>query len=286
MTTAEQFLRASDNADLYNDKLLADLEQDRLETIDNLLNETGERDPELWDEMGVDDELVMSDYEEVETDERNIEWALGLAGLIGASYLNYFLMNREDTIINAVAYREQTVSSLEIDSVELVRAGKRGIQIDGLGKFEILQSKYKKDLEPFMRLTNTELYDALREAGALRPYDRYVEDAMSYVNRMTDYKPESPQWKEAVNDLVDTGSKQNIDRMNRRSVERLHSYRETGGNPETPMVWIGEADSNTCDYCRARFGRVETYADWVELGLPGADVCRGGDRCRCHLAAI
>ncbi len=280
-----EYLRASDNADDYAESLVDGLEQSRLEDVDELFTEESARDAELWTELGVSPELVIKDYEQEPVDDRDLEWSLGLAGLATAASTQFFLDNRNETIIHPVAYREQALDAFELTQAELVTAGQRLIDFEKVLPYQTLQRKYLEDLAFLDTMDNTELYNALREYGALRPVDKVVADSMGYVSRMTSYPPGSEQWKSAVNDLIDQNSARAIKGQNRRAVERIYSFREADGDMSTLMVWVGEG-GKPCANCPLYYGEVRTYGEWIESGiLPGASICAGGDNCRCHLAA-
>lgn len=280
----EQYLQATDNADMYAEHLMLELNQTALEDIDDLMTSADRRDDELWDEMGVDAGLVVSDYEVEPVENRGVDWFNGLAGVAAASQTQFFLDNRQETLIKPVAYREQVLSGIVLTRTELIRAGKRSIEIVAQERYAVLQSRYLKELSYLSDYTATELYGALQELGALKPAGQAIADASGYVFRMTGYRPGSAQFKSEVARLVDS-SAQNIKWMNRRAVERLHSYREADGDMNTPMVWIGERSPANCPYCPPNFGVIKKYREWLEDGMPGSDVCAGQDRCQCHLAA-
>lgn len=281
-----QFLQALDNADDYETAFFDDLEQDRLEEVDDLHTKDTNRDEALWGRLGVSAALVVTDYEEIEPDDRDLDWVMGLSGLSSAAAIQYYLDKREETLIKPLAYREQVLDAIELTSEEMILAGKRSTEFEAVQTFQKLQSKYVNELRFLREMDNTELYDYLREYGALRPTEQVIADSAQYVTRMTQYRPGSNEWKSAVNDLIDPNSKRAVQGMNRRSVQRLYTFRESGGDFNKLMVWIGEGDPNTCDPCFDRFGEVKTYGEWLEAGMPGASVCRGGDRDRCQLMAL
>jgi hypothetical protein len=284
-TTAKEFLEASDNASDYADKLITDNEDLFREDIDNLILDDAKRDDELWQTFGTS-ESVLSDYDGVEREERDLDWAEGMAGMTAASMTQVFLDEREDTIIKPVAYREMVVGALVVAPAVLRMAGKRTVDVVAPETYQALQSKYLKDLAFLDDLSNTELYNVLVEAGAMRPPDKLIMDQMGYVSRMTGYRPGSPQFAEEVANLVDLNARSNIRSMNRRAVQRIYTDREVGGDLSRLMVWILERGPHNCSYCLDRAGDVRTYGDWIDAGLPGAEVCKGGDRCHCHLAAL
>lgn len=280
-----KYLEANDNADDYTEKLLEDLDQTRLEDIDDLLNNSENRDAELWEYLGEEDtEATVVDFEATEPDDRDLSWVVGLAGLATSASLQFFLDNREETLIKPLAYREQVLSPFQMSRKELILAGKRTAEIQAVERFQALQTKFLNEVSFLRDMSNVELYDALRDYGALRPYEQTVSRATGYVSRMTTYRPGSPEFKGAVNQLIDADSKRAITGMNRRSVERIYTYREADGDLNRMMIWIGEPGPHNCPYCPQFFGEEDTYGNWIERGLPG-DVCAGLDYCRCHLAA-
>jgi hypothetical protein len=285
MATAEEYIRASDESAEFGDKAVEDIEQQALEDIDAMYN-GDDRDDELWAAMGVQSDVVIDDYDEVEPDDRDLEWSLGVAGIAAASVVNFFLDNREQLLIEPAAYKEQVVGLLEISSSELLKASKRGFDVITPAKFERIRSDILSQFDFLRTMDNTELYRALVDAGGMRPPDKIINDAMGYVSRMTSYRPGSTQFKEEVAKLISTSSKRGLKSMNRRAVQQIYTESEVDGKPGRRMVWMVEGSKNTCGYCIDRAGVVMPYSRWVVEGLPGADVCLGGDLCNCFLAAI
>jgi hypothetical protein len=278
-----EYIQASDNAADYADSLILGLEQKALEDIDDLYQSNANRDDELWEAYGVDTELTLDDYDEEET--RGIDWALGLAGISAAAQSQFFLDNREETIIKPTAYREQVLGGFALTRAQLVSAGKRGFEVVGVAEFEVLRADTLSKFDFMYDLSNTELYERLLNYGAMRPAEQAIASAQGYVARMTNYRPGSPQFKEEVANLISTSSKRGLKSMNRRAVSRLHTLGQVGGDTKKLLVWIGEGGKHTCDYCFALFGDVDTYENWLSRGEPGADVCKGGDLCQCQLVA-
>ncbi len=285
MTIVEDFITASDTAVEYSDNQIAKLEQQALEDIDGHFRGY-DRDVDLWQELGVPPELTIKDYEIEDIDDRDLEWALGLAGIGAASSTQFLLDNRDETIIKPVAYREQVLAGFALSRSQLIQAGKRSVTIVTEAKYVALQTRYVKDLAFLAEMDSVTLYNTLLEYDAILPADKLIANQMGYVSRMTNYQPGSPQWKEAVSNLIDVNSKGNLNQMNRRAVQQVYTYRETDGDFNTELVWIVEGGPNTCQYCLDRAGEIMTYREWIDQGLPGSDVCAGGDRCRCQLAAV
>jgi len=286
MSTAEDFLVASDNANDYADSLIDGLRQQALEDIDELFNDETSRDTELWNEFDAPDELSIKDFDSVPEDERDLDWVEGIAGISAAALAQFFLMNREETLILPLAYREQVVGGLTISKAEVMRAAKRGFEVTRNVPFATIQAARLEELAYIRAMSNVELFNTLAEVGALRSPEKMIADSIGYVSRMTNYRPDSPQFKEAVANLVNTNSTRALKSINRRSVESMYSFRAANGDLNTLMVWVVEFGPGTCSYCEARAGSIGTYAEFIESGLPGADICKGGDLCNCHLEAV
>jgi len=283
--TAEEYIKKADSADDYLEKQAEDLEQKALEDIDALYN--GEyRDVELWDETGVPDEITVGDYEEVETDDRDIEWIIGLAGISAASGLQFFLDNRNDLLTKPLAYKEQFLGDAVITKSELLKAGKRGFDVDGIASFAKIKKRYLDEFAWVNEMSSVDLYNTLVNNGAMRSIDKLIADSSGYVARMTNYKPGSTQFRAEVAKLISRDSTRGLKSMSRRAVQQIFTEREANGNPEQNMIWMVEGGKNTCGYCLDRAGLIKPYMVWIVEGLPGADVCAGGDLCNCFLAAI
>ena len=282
----EAYLRATDNADDYSQAQIVGLEQKALEDIDQLMTEADERDEELWAQFEADGGATVGDFEAVDEEDRGMDWVVGLSSVAAASGAQFFLDNRDKALINPIAYREQVMSGISLTREQLIQAGKRSTDFVADVTFRKLQAKYVEDLAFMRGLSNAELYEQLRAVEALRPPQQAIADASGYVSRMTRYKPGSTQFKEATADLVNVQSKRGLVQQNRRSVERLYSFRQVDGDLDREMVWIGERSTRNCPYCPPLFGMVATYREFIdEIGMPGADVCSGGDYCNCHLDA-
>lgn len=285
MATAEDYIRAVDNSADYADSQVESAEQRAVETIDAMYR--GEdRDEELWRAIGVNPELTIQDYDEAEPDDRDLDWSLGVAGIAGASVVNYWLVDRESLLIRPAAYQEQIVGGLEIAGDELVTAAKRGFEVLGEASYQKIRADVLEQFSFLRKMDNLELYELLVQNGAMRPSDKIINDAMGYVSRMTSYRPGSTQFIEQVNNLISSSSKRGLKSMTRRAVQQLYTESEVDGDTNRRMVWVVEGSKNTCGYCLDRAGVVMPYSQWIVEGLPGADVCLGGDLCNCFLAAV
>jgi len=286
VTVVESYIKAHDNANDYADDLIAKLEPKALVDIDGLMRGDDARDEELWTELGINSELSIADYEVDPREDRDLEWTLGLAGLSAASSTQFFLDNREETIIKPVAYREQVLSGFVLTQAQLVQAGKRSVTIVSEARYVALQSRFIDELSFLREMRSVELYETLLDYGAMRPADQLIADQVGYVSRMTRYQPGSTQFKEEVSRLIDRNSTRVLKGQNRRAVEGVSAFREADGDLDTLMVWIVEGGKGTCDYCLDMAGTVATYREFLdEIGTPGSDICKGGDLCRCHLGS-
>ncbi len=269
----QQFIRASDNANDYSEKQAKSLEQAALEDLDDLYNKEANRDVELWTTLGVEPSLIVDDYEK--DDERDLNWALGLAGITAAALVQFGTENQRELIAKPVAYREQALAGLVLTRAELVTAGKRLVKTVSDAHYFKLQAKFLNDLAFLGEYTNAQLYSALTELGAMQTVDQLIAQNMDYIARMTPYPKGSPQFKTALNDLIARDSSKGVRQMNRRAVQRIYTTREIGGDISTFMVWIAEG-AHPCGACTPRAGEVDTMENWILRGLPGAEVCDGG----------
>lgn len=288
MTTPLKYLKAVDDADLFAANAIAKAEEKIADDIEYLTIDSKDRDLALWLDLGVDSEIVLSHYEDVDIEERDLEWTVGLAAMTAAAATQAFLDNRNDTVVEPLAYREQTVGTIVTTKALLISAAKRTVDYVPSALVDIvpLQAKFLSEFAFINEMSTAEAYESFRQIDALQQFDHVVTDQMGYVGRMTNYKKGSAQWKEEVASLTDSNSKAFQKKATRRSSERIYSWREAKGDVETLMVWVGEADKKACSYCKNNYGEVYSYADWLIIGLPGAETCAGGDYCRCHLAAI
>lgn len=284
--TVSQFVAWSDNANEYSDQRREKLKPKALEDIDALMSDTNDRDEELWDSFDIDTDSTVDDYDAVEPRQRDLNWVNGFGAMAAAAGIQFFLDNRDALIIEPIAYRVQVLEPFNLTREQLVTAGKRKVQRVTLEGYQTLQNRFVSQFSVLKDMSNATLYAELQELKALQYFDKYAADSIGYVSRMTNHPPGSPQFKESVADLVNMQSGSAQQRMNRRSIEALSVERQTNGEENILMCWVLDPTSKHCEYCPSRAGEIATYGQWIELGLPGADVCRGGDRCNCHLVAV
>jgi len=277
------YVEASDNASDFADTRIDALEQKAREDIDDLYRNETNRDVELWEAFEVDPELVLNDYDAEEI--RGLDWSLGLAGISAAAGAQFFLDNREETIIKPAAYREQALAGFALTRTQLVRAGKRGFELEAVSRYAQLRAEYLEKFAFMREVSNAELYEVLHSYGAIQSTEQAIVGAQKYVSRLTAYKPGSPQFKEEVSKLIDVSSKRGLREANRRAIAQINTVQQIGGDVKKPLVWIVEGGPNTCSYCASNAGEVDTYEGWEARGLPGAETCLGGDSCRCMLSS-
>lgn len=281
-----QYIANSDNANEYAEEQVKKVKARALEEIDRLLGDTDGRDTELWSSFEIDADQTTAEYDEQEPEQRDLNWTMGLSALSAAAGIQFFLDNREPLIILPAAYRAQVMDPFNLTREQLQSAARREVTRFTIEGYQTLQSKYLREFDFLKTMSNADLYGQLQDIKALQSFDKYVADSVGYVSRMTNYPPGSPQFKEALADLTNMQATSAQQRMNRRSVEALSVERQTGGDERILMCWVLDPTSSHCTYCPERAGEIMTYGEWVDFGLPGADVCRGGDRCNCHLVTV
>lgn len=128
--------------------------------------------------------------------------------------------------------------------------------------------------------------NALLDHYGIQPYWGALQtQAMGYVSRMTEYRPGSEEWREAVANLLDRDSSRGALGMNRRIAQAWSSLDAIDGDVNKTMIWLTENDEDVCDPCEERGGVEMTWAEWQIAGPPGT-VCLGGSYCRCDLVVV
>lgn len=277
-TETAAYISDNDKTNDYTSHLSKLAYNTALEDIDDLMHTPENRDIELWTELEVNLEDTVADFENVEEENRNLEWSTGLAAIAAASTLQFVLSRRDFS--KAADYKVSLMSKHNLTSTQLVSAGKRLVTADDYDK---VYTRINRTYPNLRGVSDTELYRELRSIGAIRPFDDHITDSVSYVTRMTDYPSGSPQFKAAVNDLIDSSSKRGVSSMNQRSVARLIMFSEAEGDVDTLMMWMLDASASHCDFCPPNAGVVQSLEAWLSQGLPGAATCEGGDRCKCLL---
>lgn len=289
MSKSAKYIRTNDLANEFADTLLDKLEQEAVERVDELYTTPSVRNVELWNKFRAPVDLSVSDFEAVDDVVRDLDWVEGMSSISSSSRTQVFLENRSETIIKPLAYREQTVGQMRLTRAELLQAGRRTADLASLPSsvsFETLQAKYLNDLSFLSQLDDVELYEALLDFGAVLPPEKMIAQSSGYPARMMSYRSGSPQFKEELSSMIRSDARNGLREMQRRSTMHLSAHRESNGDLNQLMMWLLEASPRTCDHCQIRGGEVATFAQWIDRGLPGDDVCKGGNRCRCQLVAI
>jgi len=287
MGQVDEYVRAFDEAGDFADARIRKYEQIALEDIDELMRNPDRRDRKLWKSLDVSRTLTAERYEREKN--RDLDWILGFGAMASAASTQFVLEYSSEIIFEPEAYAAQKLDRFNLDRAELISAGKRGgggSAAVPVTRFEDIQKKYLMRFESISKLDPADLFRTLQRMRALPAIEKITADAVGYISRMTNYGRGTLQFKEAVSELVNHMSTRALKGQARRAVERLHTAREVDGNDNQLLVWVGEGGKNTCDYCVDRFGEIRTYAQWMTEGMPGADVCRGGDLCKCGLAAV
>jgi hypothetical protein len=211
---SKKYVDASDNATEYSHKQVEDIQQTALEDIDNLFTDAGEREEELWDEIGVNETKVLADFDEVPRADRDLDWSLGFAGLATAATIQFFIQNRGELILKPVAYREQMLDGLELAMTGASLATYAG-RASKAEKFAPLKKRYLDELNDLKKLSDKHLYLLLKKYDAIAPTDQLISSQVGYVARMTGLRPGSPQFTAEVSKLINMNSTRVLKGLNR-----------------------------------------------------------------------
>lgn len=129
--------------------------------------------------------------------------------------------------------------------------------------------------------TLTEVYKTLEHYGVFPTAEQVKTRAMGGVQRLINMRSPAAIAEELKN-IIHGRAKAAVE-MTRPTVQQYTTQKTIDGDMDKLLMWIGEDDARTCGRCLPRFGQIETYAVWAELGFPGEGVCEGGGRCRCDL---
>jgi lysine/ornithine N-monooxygenase len=126
MTTAEQLLKKEAQEQARLDAAVESWEQSALERIDQLLNEPDDRDPEIFEMLGVDPEVTFDDYAAIPVEDRDPTWTTGLAALFAAVKLQVFA-ERQSEFVGIIERRFNRLYKDLPDEGELKKAATTGI---------------------------------------------------------------------------------------------------------------------------------------------------------------
>lgn len=296
MPTARDLLDAEELEQARLDLLAKKLRQPAAERIDELLHDPRNRDEELWRQAGVPDVTVtVDDYEEVPVAERDFLWVAGLAALTTAARLQVFAEERAE-VLKAYERRRRDVNGLQLPPDELEAAAIQGISKAEIKRRtrELEEIEEEPDESPIeelatiaalRRLSNADYIDELQAAEMIPSWNVAQQAAVRHTSRMIEYRTGSESFLSAKSVLIDSQSNDGIVTLLRRSSQQFTTLDEID-SPDDELIWITEGDSSVCSPCKRRGGVVKTYSEWRVLGMPGAGVCLGEDRCRCDLRRV
>lgn len=142
------------------------------------------------------------------------------------------------------------------------------------------------NIKALLGLSNSELLEVMESTGMIPSFETLQIQAVGYIQRMTELPAGSIQFKAAVNNLISMESRRGLLGMTRRAAQQFTTLNDIGGDTKTEMIWVSEADEDSCNKCLANAAEIHTYEEWQQIGLPGAATCDGGDYCRCDLLKI
>jgi len=168
---------------------------------------------------------------------------------------------------------------------QLTEGGERLIS-PGLTDGATPQQARLPSIADMRNLSQAELFDVLEQYGVTEPWESMINDTRKYLQRVSSITPGSDRWNEELNNLITTESRRGMLNLARRTQERFSTLDAIDGNVNQEMMWVTVSDDNLCENCDARGGRIQSYAQWTQDGLPGSAVCLGGDQCRCELVLV
>lgn len=133
-------------------------------------------------------------------------------------------------------------------------------------------------------MSNADLLRTLNHYGITEPYNMLQMQSMDYVRRMMPLKT-SEDINRAYSQLINNERRQLLG-VTRRVSQQWSTLDAIQGNIQQELIWIAEDDEATCDACAPRSGEIETWIGWRQRGMPGSEVCQGGNYCRCDLIVV
>lgn len=288
-TKSEEFLAVEAEEQARLDLWVGSQGQDAAEEIDELLHNPGARDEEIFELVGADQDETIDDYADVPVDERDFTWVAGLSAMVVGARLQRWSGQRGD-IGRLFGSRVERLAAIKIPRRQLISAAKFGVS-----KNAILEAKKhlgKNFLPPLSRRTvfdqliGADLLSALSDARIIPSFGLIQNQAAPMAVRMMQIPPDSVAWLGAKADLVASESQLRQLELTRSAAQQHSTVIDTAGDTSVEMIWVVEGDENTCDNCAPRAAEIRTYDEWMSIGMPGASVCKGGDRCRCDLYPI
>lgn len=140
------------------------------------------------------------------------------------------------------------------------------------------------ELADMKDMSNAELLKMLNYYGITEPYNMLQTQSMEYVRRMMPLRSDE-DINRAYSELINNERRQLLG-VSRRVAQQWSTLDAIQGNMYQELIWIAEDDEATCDSCAPRSGEIATWAEWKQRGMPGSEVCRGGNYCRCDLIPV
>jgi len=168
--------------------------------------------------------------------------------------------------LNVVAAEANPARFINPDTGQLVAPT---IQLQG----EVMTQVRVPELKQLVSLPDEQLVELTQRFGMTPDTGQLLADAKQYVNRMTDLAPGSARFAEEASAVAND---RGLRRWQKKLQRNYVTYSAVGGDPNQELIRIEEGDE-PCDECDPRAGEIGTYAYHVELGLPGAPSCLGGD---------
>ena len=128
---AAELLRREAQEQARLDNVVESWEQSALERIDQLLHEPDEREPEIFELLGVDPDVTFDDYAAIPVEDRDPQWTTGLAAMLAAVRLQVFAERRDD-FVPLLETRFRRLYTQPIEADQLAQAA-----TDGISKSEI-----------------------------------------------------------------------------------------------------------------------------------------------------
>lgn len=267
--------------------------------IDELLKELDRRDEDIFAAVGADPEDTIDDYEDVPRDDRGPGWAVGLSALFAAARLQVWA-RRKDQLVRLMARRARLLSNHGASGDDLASTLGVGVSKAKIkaAKASITAIEDQQDIDlgsipsasKLMSASDAEFIEILEDAGILPTYDRVAMASVGDTASMMEIPSGSPEFTGAISSMVDREGRGHMVEMSRRTDSSYSTMVAIGllglASTKALCAWLSETDRSTCDKCLARDRDVMSYDDWRKRGLPGAGVCRGGDRCRCLLVPL
>jgi hypothetical protein len=130
-------------------------------------------------------------------------------------------------------------------------------------------------------LSEDEAYDLLKNFYALpdlkRQYDHLAQKCGNLKNMRGSFQAKELQ------KVIDSVTGDEIHSQLKRASTQFSISEMLEGDVEKIVLWVAEGE-DSCENCMAMAGWIGRFVD-LEV-MPGANICLGGDRCRCQLIEV